>query len=85
MILAIFKNIFSKELLNFCILFYVPLGFLLKLCNKIYMSNILGLKFIDIDTLVRGGRGVFSGKRKIKFSFSTPFINLLFCFMSSLV
>lgn len=44
------------------------------------MSNILGLKFIDIDTLVRGGRGVFSGKRKIKFSFSTRFHKLAVLF-----
>lgn len=43
------------------------------------MTNILGLKFID--TLVRGGRGVFSGRRKIKFSGFVPSINLLFRFV----
>lgn len=48
-------------------------------------SNILGLKFIDIDTSVRRARGAFSGKRKIKFSFSIHLVNLLFHFISSLV
>lgn len=29
--------------------------FLLKLYNKIYMNDILGLKFVYVDTSVRGG------------------------------
>lgn len=40
----------------------------------------LGLKFIDVGTLVRGSRGVFWGKSKIKFSFSVPFINFAVSF-----
>lgn len=77
-----FLNIFSKELLNSCLLFYILFVFLLKICDKVCMSNILGLKCINIDALVRGCRVVFTGEVKIKFSFSVPFINLLFCSVS---
>lgn len=62
--------------------FYILFVFLLELCDKVCMSNILGLKCINIDALVRGCRVVFTGEVKIKFSFSVPFINLLFCSVS---
>lgn len=53
-----------------CLLdFFVQL-LLLKVCNKLYMWNILGLQFIDIDTLGRGGKGVFTG---------TPPKKIIFC------
>lgn len=64
-----FKIFFSKELLNSYLLFYILFVFLLKLCDKVCMSNILGLKCIDMDALVRGCRVVFSGEIKIKFRF----------------
>lgn len=80
-----FFNISSEELLNSYVLFYILFGFLLKLCDKVCMSNVLGLRCIDIDAFIGGGRVVFSGNIKIKFSFSVPFINLLFCSVSWLV